>query len=138
VVNKPEKVSQVEDSLPRMRAELKDLLDRSPGARDVLQPLATLERALKSLGIGAFEGLPSHVLKRAATQLESVLPEPIGQGIAELRTRIAKGLLAHEKVPVPVVAPAQPPTYFSDDKLQVSETTVTDFMRVVEASQRKF
>jgi len=34
--------------------------------------------------------------------------------------------------------PARQPTNFSDDKLQVSETTVTDFMRVVQASQRKF
>lgn len=137
-MNKPKKVSQADDSLQRMRTELQQLLNLSPGAREVLSHLAGLERALKSLGIAAFDSLPSHVLKRAATQLESVLPQPMGQGISELRTRIAKALPAHEQVVVPDVKPNQPPPYFSDDKLQVSEATVTEFMRVLEASQRKF
>ncbi len=137
-MNHPEKVSQDEESLQRMRTELKDLLNHSAGARDVLQHLAGLERALKTLGLGAFEGLPSHVLKRTAAQLENVLPQPVPAGIADIRTRIAKALAAHERAQsTPAVKPVQQPVYFSDDKLQVSETTHTDFMRVFEAAQSK-
>ncbi|MEQ1804496.1 MAG: hypothetical protein ABL900_03885 [Burkholderiaceae bacterium] len=137
-MNHPEKASQDDESLLRMRTELKDLLNLSAGARDVLQHLAGLERALKTLGLGAFEGLPSHVLKRTAAQLENVLPQPVPAGIAEIRTRIAKALAAHERAQsAPAVKPAPPPIYFSDDKLQVSETTHTDFMRVFEAAQSK-
>lgn len=137
-MNHPEKTSQDDESLQRMRTELKNLLNLSAGARDVLQHLAGLERALKTLGLGAFEGLPSHVLKRTATQLENVLPQPLTPGIAEIQTRIAKALAAHERAQsAPAATPVQQTVYYSDDKLQVSETTHTDFMRVFEAAQRK-
>ena len=129
-----------------MRTELRDLLGRSPSARDVLSHLAGVERALKALGAAAFESLPSYVLKRAATQLESVLPEPVGPGIADLRARLTNALAvqdavqAHAVLPavLPAVPPAQLPASFSNDQLQVSEATVTEFDRVVEASQRRF
>lgn len=139
-MNNPQKMSQDDESLQRMRSELKELLSHSPGAREVLLHLAGLERALKTLGIAAFEGLPSHVLKRTATQLESVLPQPVGQGIAEIQERIAKVLKAHGQASLPASKPAvaPPAPYFSDDKLQVSETTHTDFMRVLEATQGKY
>lgn len=141
-MNHPEKTLQDDEALQRMRNELKDLLSLSPGAREVLLPLVSLERALKVLGMAAFESLPSHVLKRAATQLDGILPQPVSQGLAEIQARVAKAIAAHEAPPAPAAAaaavkPAPPPTYFSDDKLQVSETTHTDFMRVFEAAQRK-
>ncbi len=139
-MNNPEKSSPDDELLQRMRGELRSLLNQTPSAREVLQHLAGLERTLKTLGLGAFEGLPSHVLKRTATQLDGVLPQPISPGIAEIRTRIAKALAAHERVqsaPAPAPKPVQQPVYFSDDKLQVSETTHTDFMRVFEAAQSK-
>ena len=125
-----------------MRTELRDLLGRSPSARDVLPHLAGVERALKALGAAAFESLPSYVLKRAATQLESVLPEPVGPGIADLRARLTNALAVQDAVQAPAVLPAVPPAQlpasFSNDQLQVSEATVTEFDRVVEASQRRF
>ena len=149
-MDKPEKSSQADDALQRIRTELRDLLGRSPSARDVLPHLAGVERALKTLGVAAFESLPSYVLKRAMTQLESVLPEPVGPGIADLRARLARALAGHDAVQAPavppaavptvppVVPPAQQPASFSSDQLQVSEATVTEFDRVVEASQRRF
>ena len=125
-----------------MRTELRDLLGRSPSARDVLPHLAGVERALKALGAAAFESLPSYVLKRAATQLESVLPEPVGPGIADLQARLTNALAVQDAVQahavLPAVPPAQLPASFSNDQLQVSEATVTEFDRVVEASQRRF
>ncbi len=121
-----------------MRTELKDLLSLSPGAREVLLHLVGLERALRVLGMAAFDSLPSHVLKRTVTQLEGVLPQPVTQGLAEIRTRLTKVIAAHDAPPAPAPAVKPPqPIYFSDDKLQVSETTHTDFMRVFEAAQRK-
>lgn len=137
-MNNPEKTSQDDEALQRMRTELKDLLSVSPGAREVLLHLVGLERALKVLGMAAFDSLPSHVLKRTATQLEGVLPQPVTQGLAEIRTRLAKAIAAHEAPPpAPAAKPSPQPIYFSDDKLQVSETTHTDFMRVFEAAQGK-
>jgi hypothetical protein len=131
-----------DDALARMRTELKELLSQSAGARDVLLHLASLERTLKVLGLGTFESLPSHVLKRTATQLDGVLPQPVTPGLAEIRARIAKTLALLEQIPpsaaAVVKAPAPPPTYFSDDKLQVSEATHTEFQRVLEAQERKF
>ena len=143
-MNRTEKMLQVDDSVQRTRSELHGLLSLSPGARDVLPHLAGVERALKALGAAAFDSLPSFVLKRAAMQLESVLPEPVGPGIADLRARLAKALVAHEQASASAAAAAAPaaaappPTYISNDKLQVSEATITEFMRVVEASQRSF
>ncbi len=141
-MDKPERTSQTDDALQRIRTELRDLLGRSPSARDVLPHLAGVERALKTLGVAAFESLPSYVLKRAVTQLESVLQEPVGPGIADLRSRLARALAGHDAVQVPAVPPAVPPAHqpasFSNDQLQVSEATVTEFDRVVEASQRRF
>ena len=141
-MNKTEKMSPVDDSVQRMRSELHGLLSLSPGAREVLPHLAGVERALKALGAAAFDSLPSFVLKRGAMQLESVLPEPVGPGIADLRARLAKALAAHEQASASAAAApasaAAPPTYISNDKLQVSEATITEFMRVVEASQRSF
>ena len=149
-MDKPEKTSQADDALQRIRTELRDLLGRSPSARDVLSHLAGVERALKTLGIAAFESLPSYVLKRAMTQLESVLPDPVGPGIADLRARLARALAGHDAVQAPaglpaavptappVVPPAHQPASFSNDQLQVSEATVTEFDRVVAASQRRF
>jgi hypothetical protein len=142
-----------DETLPRMRGELKELLGRTQGAREVLAHLAAVERALKTVGLTALESLPTLVLKRAASQLESVLPQPCGPGITELRERLAKVLAdleqrtqaaAASSPPVAPAAPAAPAAvvqraaFFNDASLQVSEATVTEFNRVVEASERRF
>lgn len=149
-----------DETLLQMRGELKELLGRTQGAREVLAHLAGVERALKTLGPSAFNTLPTLVLKRAASQLESVLPQPCGPGIAELRSRLANAVAALEeahaaaakeaaaqdaaaqaapKAPAaPGVTPVVRPAFHNDAALQVSEATVTEFNRVVEASERKF
>jgi trans-aconitate methyltransferase len=87
-----------------------------------------------------------------------VLPQPCGPGITELRARLAKALTALGQSQAAMVkeASAQPapktptpastsqaqqaprPPLYSEAALQVSEATVTEFNRVVEASERKF
>ena len=51
------------------------LLDRAPGARDVLPHLAALERGLLEGGAGAIAQVPPHWLQRICSQLSS-LPMP--------------------------------------------------------------
>lgn len=146
-MNQTETPAPADETLLRMRGELKELLGRTQGARDVLVHLAGVERALKALGMPAFDSLPTLVLRRAASQLESVLAQPVGPGIAELRARLAKALAAQEQAQAAAAqaaaapAPAAPvtprPALYSEGALQVSEATVTEFDRVVEASQRR-
>jgi hypothetical protein len=122
--------------LDRMRADLDELLGRCRGARDVLQHLACLEQGLRSKGIGAFDVLPPRVLKRAAAQLESIVTEPVSEGIGELRSRILVALTVHEETEIAASRRAGPSSFLVDEKLQVSEASVSDFMRVVEESNR--
>lgn len=168
-MNPTDTLAPGEETIVQMRGELKELLGRTQGAREVLAHLAGVERALKALGANAFESLPTLVLKRAASQLESVLPQPCGPGIAELRARLGKAIAAIERTQATLAAtpaaaasaapsasgasgaaaapaasaPANTATLqraavFSDAALQVSESTVTEFNRVLEASERKF
>ena len=126
-----------EASAKLMRAELKEMLNRCPGARDVLPHLAGVERALKAEGLAAFGSLPPRVLERAAGQLESVVTEPVSAGIAELRSRIGVALKAHEKKEQALARRVAPSSFLVDEKLQVSESSVSDFMAVLEESRRR-
>ena len=120
-----------------LRDELKALLNRCPGARQVLPHLAGVEQALKTQGLGAFDSLPPRVLQRAATQLESVLTEPVSAAIAELRSRLGVALKNHEKAELAASRRAAPSSFLVDEKLQVSEGSVTDFMKVMEESKQR-
>ncbi len=59
-----------------MAASLGALLNRAPGAREVLPHLAALERGLLDHGVGAIDRVPTHGLMRICSQLASLpLPE---------------------------------------------------------------
>ena len=58
-----------------MAQSLGRLLDRAPGAREVLPHLAALERGLLDRGAGAVAQVPPHWLQRICSQLSS-LPMP--------------------------------------------------------------
>jgi hypothetical protein len=120
-----------------LRDELKALLNRCPGAREVLPHLAGVEQALKTQGLAAFDSLPPRVLQRAATQLESVLAEPVSAAIAELRSRLCVALKNHEKAELAASRRAAPSSFLVDEKLQVSEASVSDFMKVMEESKQR-
>ena len=119
-----------------MRTDLKELLDRRNGARDVLAHLAATEHALKSLGLAAFGHLPAKVLQRAVAQLEGVVSEPVSAGIAELRSRLTVTLKAHAAIEQHAQR-VGPSSFLVDDKLQVSESSVSDFMQVVEEAKQR-
>lgn len=143
--NPDQQSNAADESLKRIRAELKELLNRTPGAREVLPHLAVLEHALKSHGVDALDGLPPRVLTRATSQLLGVLSEPLSEGMAELRAWLARALSARAEAPAPSPpAPPAPPAHPSRrstdvtvDNVDVSESSLSDFMRVVEAEERK-
>jgi hypothetical protein len=119
-----------------MRQELKELLNRCPGSREVLPHLAGVEHAIKTQGLAAFDALPQRVLQRALGQLESVVAEPVGAGIAELRSRIGVALKNFEKIEQAASRRAAPSSFLVEEKLQVSEGSHSDFMAAVEEAKR--
>lgn len=124
-----------EQAVDRMRIELSILLDRHEASRRSLRQLAGLEHALKAKGAAAFDALPERVLARASEQLEAVLNEPVSVALAELRSRLAVTRMAIEKTDAAVAKNAGPSSFLTDDKLQVSEASVSDFMRAVEQAE---
>ena len=135
--SRAERVASAEQAVSRMRTELTNLLDRHAAARRSLPHLASLEHALNSKGLDAFGALPERVLARASQQLDAVLTEPVGAGLDELRSRIVVAQTAAEKVEAAATRNGGPSSFLTEDKLQVSEASVSDFMRVVEQSGSK-
>lgn len=126
-----------EQAVDRMRSELTALLDRHAASRRSMRHLAGIEHALARDGLALFEAFPERVLARASQQLDAVLAEPVGAGLAELRSRILVALTAKEKIEAAAARNAGPSSFLTDDKLQVSEARVSDFMRAVEQSDAK-
>lgn len=131
------RIASAEQAVSRMRTELSNLLDRHAASRRSLRHLASLEHALNSKGLDAFGALPERVLARASEQLDAILTEPVGSGLAELRSRIVVAQTAAEKVEAAAARSGGPSSFLTEDKLQVSEASVSDFMRVVEQSESK-
>jgi hypothetical protein len=130
-------MAAAEKAVHRMRDELKDLLDRHKASRRSLPYLAGLEHALKTKGVAAFDGMTERVLARALQQLDGVLTEPVGPGLAELRSRIVMAQTTCEQIEAAAAKNAGTSSFFTDHKLQVSEASVSDFMRVVAESEDK-
>lgn len=70
-----------------MAQSLGQLLDRAPGAREVLPHLAALERSLLEKGAGAIELVPAHWLSKIGTQLASL---PVADDDAPLQDLLAR------------------------------------------------
>ena len=126
-----------------MHLALAALLNTVPSSRHVLQHLAVVEQALKQRGLGGLESLPDAVLSKARTQLIS-LPfesqlQPHQEALAQLLAQLVE--LLHFSVDLPEAtraqgAPAQTDQFLSsfltDDKIEVSEATHTDFQRMLD------
>jgi hypothetical protein len=119
-----------EESLDLMRAELTGLLDKHKASRRTLPHLAGLERALKTRGAAAFGKLSERVLSQALHQLEALMTTRGGTGLADLRARLVVAVTAIERVEAAKARDAGPTSFLADHKLQVSEGSITDFMRI--------
>jgi hypothetical protein len=118
--------------------DLKALLDRAKGSRPVLKHLAMLEIRLRLEGPSMIDTLPLETLRKIVEQLEAVLPYPVPQGVAALRSRLDVALLARERehqarIAPPPTMPAglAPSTFLGEGKLLVQEASLTDFDREV-------
>jgi hypothetical protein len=122
--------SAAEESLHRMCTELTSLLDQHKASRRSLPHLAGLERALKTRGTAAFGKMTERVLTLALHQLEGLMTARGGTGLADLRARLIVAVTAVERIEAAAARDAGPTSFLTDHKLQVSEASVTDFMRV--------
>lgn len=111
-----------------MSAALKAVLDRQRQARSVLVHLAVFEKALHQHGLKALDELPPHVMQRAMFQLDTLVSDWSGAGLAGLRAQLTSALIRHEHVR-DQRAGHEPLSDFDDGKrLQVDEASVSDFM----------
>jgi hypothetical protein len=71
-----------------MAQSLGRLLDRAPGAREVLPHLAALERSLLERGAGVIEQVPPHWLSKIGSQLASLPVADDDAPLQDLLTRL--------------------------------------------------
>ena len=81
--------------------------------------------------------MPERVLARASQQLEAVLTEPISAGLSDLRSRLLVAQTAAEEGESATTKNAGPSSFLTDQKLLVSEGSVSDFMRAVAEAEGK-
>jgi hypothetical protein len=117
-----------------MHLSVKALLDAVPMSRKVLQGLAAVERALAKDGMEGIDWLPQAVLEKAAVQLKS-LPMPAGnkalpQLLALMSLAVATRTARHTPDALDHNQIQFLSSFLCDDKLKVSEASLTDFLRL--------
>ncbi len=119
--------------LRQARVELAALLDRHADTRHVVPHLSHVEQMLAKTGLRAIGRLPLPVLHKALTQLESLMHDEPGAGLAELRRRMAEviSLRLGGTPSAPGVASVASPNLMSDfhtdDRMEVSEASHSQF-----------
>jgi len=116
-----------------MRADLKSHLDRRTGTRAALPHLGILEYEMGKRGMRVFEELPLTVMRRAAGQLNGLAQEPLLEGFVLLQARLDMHIVdREERAQADIRNKLQlQTTLLVDDKLVVSEASMSDFLRVV-------
>jgi hypothetical protein len=128
---------------PVMQRSLTALLDRVPGARDVLPTLAALENGLSRHGSAAVQMIPPKALPRLHSQLVSLPLDASDAALKILRARVAAALEAQRaaEAPPPPASRHDGPQFLStftgDDRLQVSEISHSSFLAEVEAQRTR-
>ena len=112
-----------------MRLDLQALLDRCANSRAALPHLAVLEHELQKRASRVFDELPLPLLKRAAGQLEGLAQEPVPEGFALLQARLDIAIVGREESAAPLRKPGALSSFFVDHKMQVSEVSISAFMR---------
>ena len=133
VVLKPPPSAPPPEAAPRRRSEtlrksqeeLRTLLDRHADTRHVVPHLSFVEQLLTTGGMRALGKLPLPVLHKSLTQLESLMHDEPGAGLAELRRRLA-AVIALRLGGTPGTAPA-PKHLGGDEHLEVTEASHSQF-----------
>jgi hypothetical protein len=113
-----------------MRLDLEALLDRCSNSRTALPHLAALEHALERRGMRLFDEMALPLLRRASGQLDGLAQEPVPEGIALLQARLDVAIVGREESVAVQCKPNALSSFFVEHKLQVSEVTMSAFMRI--------
>jgi hypothetical protein len=122
-------LQQREDRQARVRvmqADLRQLLDQHPTARQLMRHLALLEFTLRYKGLTAMQALPTPVITQALNQLEKLVWDWSVVGLADLRSRLAvivKGKLPDLTAPADT-APSMHQPHVVDAPLATEVTEV--------------
>lgn len=117
-----------DDAASAMQVELRQLIGRHNGTRDLMRHLCYIERALRLGGPAALDDIPLEVLSKGLAQLKSLVNDWGRAGITDLRSRLSILVAAKEEE-----LRARQPTnsglseFFTTTRIQVSEATPSDF-----------
>jgi hypothetical protein len=116
-----------------LRGALKAVLDRHASSRAVLLHLNVLEKALGRHGLKAFEELPDEVLRRALSQLETLVSDWSQGNLAALRARLTEARIKHRRANDRRRTAERLSDFEDSRQLQVKEGSVSRFMEAVRA-----
>jgi hypothetical protein len=120
-------------AIRQVRLELDTLLGHHAHTRQVVPHLSFVEQMLAKSGFRGIGRLPLPVLHKALTQLESLMHDEPGAGLAELRRRLAEliSLRLGGTPSAPAAASAASSNLMSnfhtDDRMEVSEASHSQF-----------
>lgn len=109
-----------------MTVALQALLNRVSGAREALPLLAALEQTLEQGGIPAVEKVANGPLSRIAAQLASLPIADDDQALQDLQSLLMAIIERRARAVQPRGRYLS--TFISDDKLEVSEVSHSDFL----------
>jgi hypothetical protein len=106
-----------------MAFALKCLLDKVPGARDVLPHLAALERALAAEGTAVLGQIPLPALRRMGAQLAALPLDLEDRPLRALQVQVQSTIARRDAPPPPPRPDPLPylPSSLDDGKLEITE-----------------
>lgn len=111
-----------------LRAALKGVLDRHASSRSVLVHLRLLESALGRHGMKALDELPHDVLRRAMSQLETLVSDWSAGNLAALRARLTEALIKHRRANDRRRTAERLSDFQDSRQVQVKDVSVSTFM----------
>ena len=121
-----------------MLKALAAVLDGHARARKVFRHLAMVEATLRKKGPRGLKPLPPKVLATALQQLETLVDDWSGPGLTALRRQLSVGALAPTQ-PHAAAAHSEvhPSDFNSHSRLQVSDVSVSEFLRAAGAGSSR-
>lgn len=111
-----------------LRAALKGVLDQHASSRSVLVHLTVLEKALGRHGLSALDELPHDVLRRAMSQLETLVSDWSPGTLAALRARLTASLIKRGRANDRRRTSERLADFQDSRQLQVKDVSVSTFM----------
>lgn len=116
------------DDAARMLAALKEVLNRDPRSRGVFAHLGLVEKSLVKRGLKGLHEVPPEVLRKALSQLETLVSDWSQVGIAALRAQIKSAMAQPGRGGKQGRPAAGRSAEQHDSRLEVNEASVSTFM----------